>query len=462
MSNRMPNLMTSVVSKAERRLWFDRVRASFWIVPTVFLVAAVVAAWLVLWWDRATVDAAPPFWAYAGGPEGARTILATIAGSTITVVGLVFTITVVALQLASTQFGPRILRNLIQDRGIQVALGAFVASFVFSLIVLTEVRSGPDVVTFVPARGVQVAIVLSVASFMVLIGFLHHFATEIQVNDITHQIGASLRHAVRELYEAPEGTGVVTEGSLGDDDRRRLHGVEVDGWVVRARHSGYVQSIFSERVVAVAEQHDLVVKLEVRAGDFVIEGGELARVHGGEERHHGHIAHVVCESVIVGWMRTLAQDVEFAINQQVEIAIRALSPAVNDSFTGITCVDWLSDALASVGDRPPPPHLFRGPSGTLRLATRRVRIAGLVDAAFDLIRQNSRSNPAISVRLLEAIGRVAAVTHDPQTRRALAEQAQMIVRATKEDVREPADVADVVRRWETLRPLLDDVLHAKR
>ena len=209
----------------------------------------------------------------------------------------------------------------------------------------------------------------------------------------------------------------------------------IDAATVPAPSSGYLQFVGYERLVDIAAQNDAVIELLYRPGHFLVAGLPLARVW--PMGAVADVARALEQAHVTGAYRTLTQDLAFAIDQLVEIAIRALSPAVNDTFTAITCIDWLGSGLCKISVEWNPSRLHRDAEGRIRLISAEVSYERLVERAFDKIRQAGRGMPAVMIRQLDSITRVLAYTTGPEQRAALLAQAEMISRSSEESVPEP-------------------------
>ncbi|MGH3404459.1 MAG: DUF2254 domain-containing protein [Streptosporangiaceae bacterium] len=315
--------------------------------------------------DRAAYhgDFTLPSWVISGTADAARQILTAIAAAVITVVGVVFSIILVTLTLASTQFGPRMLRNFIRDRGTQVTLGTFVATFVYAVLVLASIDPGPHG-AFVPHLGITVTLALMVVALGVLIFFIHHTAISIQLPQVIASIAAELSEAIR-----VQGTQDVPPVPAAGPAAAELTALmEASGGVVRAPVSGYLQVIRHELLVSFAAEERTVMALNYRPGHFLVQGHPYAVVWPPEAA--ARISDVLGRAHVTGPYRTLTQDLSFGVDQLVEIAIRALSAAVNDTFTALTCIDWLGDSRVTAcarsrraGTRPGCTGTARGSSG---------------------------------------------------------------------------------------------------
>lgn len=359
------------------REWFrtrwDRLRSSYWFIPSLMAVASILLALLIVRLDEYFRDDAlrQQGWIYSGGPEGARAVLATIAGSIITVAGTTFSITIAALSLASAQFGPRLLRNFMRDTGNQVVLGTFTSTFLYCLLVLRTVR-GLDDNTYVPHISVTIGVALAVVSLGVLIYFIHHIAESIQVGHLIDVVSRELHAAVSRIFPA----GMAT---TGDDEPAILEGTEVT-----ATRDGYLQTIDEQALTSLTEKIDVAVRLLHRPGDYIVRGMPLLVASVTIEEKYANQARA---AFTLGRARTPHQDAEFAFLQLAEIAVRALSPGVNDPFTAIMCIDRVTSAMTQLAARSLPQPVRRDASGRVRIIAYPYTYEDLVEAAYRHIRE---------------------------------------------------------------------------
>jgi uncharacterized membrane protein len=423
----------------------ETLRTSLWFVPAIEVIVAIGLFVLTTALDKSAYrgEFAVPAWVISGTADAARQILTAIAAALITVVGVVFSIILVTLTLASTQFGPRMLRNFIRDRGTQLTLGTFVATFVYSVLVLVSIGSGSHG-DFVPHIGVTVTLGLMVADLGVLIYFIHHTAISIQLPQVIASIAADLAEAIR-VQGGAFAASTREEGPAAIELRARAEG---GGGVLLAPASGYLQFIKHEDLVRLAAEVDAVICLEHRPGHFIVRGHRFATVWPPQAapliRRRLDRAH------IIGSHRTLSQDVSFGIDQLVEIAIRALSPAVNDTFTAMTCVDWLGENLCTIVSSWHPARVHRDSNGYIRVMSAEPSYERLVQRSFEKIRQSSLGMPAVMIRELDALARIMDETTSEGQRRVLLEQAAMIDRACERSIPEAGDRADVRRAYEVV------------
>jgi uncharacterized membrane protein len=442
------------------KLWlankWDSLSGTFWFLPTLMVIAAIGLSLMTIHLDRATINEnwlATLGWTFSRGPEGSRALLATVAGSMMTIASVTFSITIVALQLASSQFGPRLLRNFMRDRGNQVAIGTFIATFTYCLLILRTVN-GTDSEQFVPHISVTVALGLALFSVGVLIYFIHHSAESIQAENVIAAVSRDLHSAIDRLY--PKRLGHEVEDDLKHWSERELPpDFNNDHCKIDSARSDYLQAINVDQLLEIARERDLVLSVVRRPGKFCFKGDAIA-LAGPSAKVDDSIIESIRSEFFFGHRRTLLQDVEFAIDQLVEVAVRALSPGVNDPFTAINCVDRLGAALCDLADKVIPSPKRYDQDGKLRVVTDASTVQGIVDASFDQIRQAARKDASVTVRLLETIAAVARQTDAPAFRGALQRQADAIHRGSQEGLADGADREDANRYFREATEALNE------
>ncbi|WP_204103802.1 MULTISPECIES: DUF2254 domain-containing protein [Spirulina sp. CCY15215] len=427
------------------KLW-DSLHSSFWFVPSLMVVLAIALSFITIWIDHKqeaniveNID-----WAYSLGPSGSRAILSAIAGSMVSVATTAFSITIVALQLASSQFGPRLLRNFMQDTGNQIVLGTFISTFVYSLMVLRTIN-GVEKDEFVPHLAVTIGIGLAIASVGVLIYFIHHSASSIQVDRVIKQVGDDLDVAIDRLFPEKIGRGTSKHGQ-----EESLAAIPADfeefSCPIKTIASGYIQGIDDNQLMRIATENNLLLRVQQRPGRFVVQGSEIVQIFPEKKLNKKLIAQIN-DAFVLGSQRTEQQDVEFPIDQLVEIAVRALSPGINDPFTAIRCIDQLSAALCHLAEREIPSPYRYDDHNQLRIIAKPISFADATDAAFNQIRQYGKSSVAVTMRLLEAIAAIAPFTHRIPDRTTLQRHADMIERGGQEGIAEELDYENVKERY---------------
>jgi len=410
----------------------DRIRSSYWFVPAGMSLLAVVLSMLMLYLDRRFADRVPSdaWWLYGGGDEGARVVLSAIATAMISVTSVVFSITIVALTLAAGQFGSRVLRNFMRDRGNQITLGTFIATFVYAMLVLRTVRGVHDA-EFVPPMAMSVGILLVFLSVGVLIFFIHHVASSIQADSVVRSIAVETEDTIDRLFPDPIGK----EGSGSDRPEAGKLGAaglptrfDADAQPVRAPRGDQLAIVDHEKLMDLAVEHDLVVRLRARPGDFVVQGGVIAHVWKDGDLDP-EVLKEVREVFAFGRSRSLQQDAEFGILQLVEVAVRALSTGINDPFTAMNCVDRISSLLCRLSGRAFPEAERFDDDGRLRIVLDTSSFTGFVDSAFNQIRQNAGDSVAVLIRMLEGLETIGTQASTSEQRGALEKHANLVLRA---------------------------------
>ena len=385
-----------------------------------------------------------PSWLTMGSIDDARAILSAMMGAVATVLALIFSVALLVLSMVSTLFGPRLLYRFLQDWVTQVTIGLFMATFVYICLVFLVTHQDPQS-SFIPQISLITSWVLVVLSFGFLVYYSHRVARSIQNPDM---IGA----IVDDLYVAAGGAHVSGpgEGTGAPPDDDAIQRQAEAGALVSCARSGYLQHVDHVALVAAARAADALIVLRFRSGQFVLRGEPLAGIVPSDKV--GALEVAIDRGVHIGRHRTLTQDSEFGIAQVVEIAIRALSPAVNDTFTGVACVDWLADALLTLAERPPLEGNWYDTSSRLRVWMPPVRLERLAKFAFDQIRQASATTPAVLIRQLDAIRRLAPRLPDA-CRQALSDQADAILETASALV--ALDRRDLDMAWQRAHAALE-------
>jgi uncharacterized membrane protein len=419
-----------------RRL-MTRLADAFWLVPALLAVAGAIAAELAVWADRSGLlpqDWIDGGWVYNGSGTGASTLLGVIAGSSIGVAGTVFSITIAALSLTAGQMGPRLLRNFTHDRGVQVVLGTLLGTFVYALMVLRSVRTEAASDPFAPQLSLTLGILLGFASIASLVYFVAHMAGRINVDTVVDLVGDDLRHAMDKLTGKEDG--------IPTPDESHWRGAQE----VTIKRHGYLQQLATNDLATWAARHGDQIRLLVRPGDHVFPGVPCAVVLGA--RAGEGVADAVASAMSLGATRVSAEDLEYAVRKLVEVAVRALSPSINDPHTAITVLDRLGTSLCEVSSRFLPTGVHQRDDRTV-LVVPAIDYPGLVDAMFHLIRQSAERSPAVLIRLLEVLTAVATCERRPERLEVLRRHAAMVIADAERTLGSVADLADVRERHAT-------------
>lgn len=394
----------------------DHLRESYWFVPTLMAFAAVLLAGSMIaldsyegssWMDQFA-------WLQASRPDGARQVLSSIGGSMITVAGTVFSVTIAAVVYASGQYGPRLLSNFMSDRGNQVTLGTFIATFLYCLLVLRTIRSPEEAegAGFVPNMSLLVGVLLALCSLAVLIFFIHHVPSKLHINNVIEEVGNRLLQEIDRRFPIFVGKGadagekneeVVVPAALRADATK----AQADGRTqINAHKTGYIQIIDNQTIMELARKHDLVLRLHYQPGDFVHVGRTLIDAWP-PERCNGEVCSAIRDLFGIGAKRSALQDLRFLIDELVEIAARALSPGVNDPFTAITCLDWLGAALSDLSQRTLPSRLRVDEDHALRVIAHPETFDGFLSQSLGALVQYCAGDVTTSLRFVQVLGQIS-------------------------------------------------------
>ncbi|PRY58107.1 putative membrane protein [Knoellia remsis] len=396
--------------------WWGRIWQPFWVLPSVICAAAFALSLVLPEVDRRLL--LDQTFLFNGNAGSARSLLGTIASAMISVTGLVFSITMVVMQLASSQFTPRLLGDFLRSRIVQVTLGVFTSSFLFALVVLRSVRGGDDGPEFVPQLSVTFAFVLVLASVALFFAFIHHITQSIQVDRTIDRIQ---RTTAAELGDGwPDDTDDEPQASWEPDERPYAISA-------RDRH-GIVERVELGAIVRAAEKAGVVVELTFRPGDVVFEDQPIARVHrgpGGGAPDVEALADAVHDAITLGRTRTVAQDPQFGVRQLVDIAERALSPGINDPTTAVQVLDELHRLLRAAVQRPDVSPLILDGSGVVRVVDRPLPFADLLDLALDEIAHYGADDIQVPRRIDELLADLLTVARPEHRPTLAAKQAEL-------------------------------------
>ena len=376
-------------------------------------------------------------WLYNGGGTGARTLLGAVASSTIGVAGTVFSITIAALSLAAGQMGPRLLRNFIKDRGNQVTLGIYLGTFSYALMVLRSVRTHSEG-EFVPHVSLSVGILLAFVCVATLVFFVNHTAGRINVDTVIELVSRDVSLALERLGKDEPG--------LAPPPDETWHNAEP----VSDPRRGYLQQLDDEGLTTWAAERKTAIRLLVRPGDYVFPGAPIALVTPMVEG----VDAAIKDATALGPQRVSSADLEFAMRQLVEVAVRALSPGINDPHTAMSVLERLGAALCELAPR----HLPTGVSitdGRVTLVVPRVDYDTLTDTMFHMIRQNAAGSSAVLIRMLEVLTAVVSCERRPERVASLQRHADLVLADAERSIETPADLDDLRKRHWTFGRMRD-------
>ncbi len=440
------------------QLWGD-LRSSFWFLPSLMVAGSIVFAVVLIKADSAGSDRWLRQWPLLFGveAEGARQMLSTLAGSMMTVMGITFSMTLLALALASGQYTSRILRNFMRSRVTQTTLGVFASIFAYCLIVLRTIRGGGDgggggVDEFVPSLAVFFAFVMSLVGVSILIYFIHHIASSIQASNIIASVANETNVSIDKLFPNKRKPG--SDNAEGEEDEKLLRSPDDRTWYpVPVQLSGYIRSVEYDVILRLAQNRRTIVRMEHGIGAFVVQDTALASLALTYPPDQEMID-TLNGAYSIGRDRTVTQDPAFGVRQIVDMALKALSPGVNDTSTAVICVDYLSDILGRLAcGQFMPSHRYAGE--TLRLIAIVPTFESLLAEAFDQIRSSAAGNVAVMARMLGALDTVGSLTVRRSYIRALDKQVQWIADLADRTIESSHDRARIEKRLSEVREALE-------
>lgn len=438
---------------------WTHLRESYWFVPSLMAIGAIGLSFLTTALDNAVGSEwlEDITWLYANKPAGARAVLSTVAGSMITVAGVTFSMTILSISSTTSQVGPRLLRNFMRDRGNQFTLGVFISTFLYCLMVLRTVRNAdtPPVggggnvelaAAFVPQIAILVGLLLAIASVGVLIYFIHHIPESIHVSNIVAGVGHDMNARIAEQF--PTKIGVPRQNPQQRDVTADLpDSFYQTATQVGAAAAGYLQFVDADGLLQMAQQHDLVLQLKHRPGDFVTKGSVLLLAAPGD-RVDDAMREQIRSMFYCGAQRTANQNLRFVINQLVEVAMRALSPGVNDPFTATNCMDWLQAGLENLATREMPDAHRLDDQQQLRIVAEPETFDSFIEMVFDQLRPCVAADRNASLHMMQMLQNMMLAVPSDSQRRLLVRMAGSLRRKCKraiDDVRSRQQLSDRYR-----------------
>lgn len=430
-------------------IW-DDLRTSFWFVPGLMGLAACVLSWCAhqgdMWLSQWPAEALPPV-VYVNTGDTAHGVISTLLGSMMTMTSLVFSITMVVLTLAASQFGPRLIRNFMGSPHTQYVLGTFVMTTIYCLLMYGVIgtRTGDERGAFL---SVSLAMALVLLSIALLVIFLHFLARSIVSESVIERVGSEIRHLWDELEPIADEHNLDPGASLPED-------YQTAALRFGSAEAGYVEAIEFDELVALASASGVLIGLNFAPGDYVIKGGQGIGVYPAE-RCDARLQEQIRETISIGPHRTPVQDPEFSIRHLVEIAVRALSPAVNDPYTAVSVINQLSSSMSQLMGRSLPESRLHDAEGNLRVVCPRPTYASMLGSAFNQIRQNARSSALVYIYLVEALHRIAEMAKLGVQKEALRAQLEAVLQAARREVPDAIDREAIELRANAVVALLND------
>jgi uncharacterized membrane protein len=422
----------------------NRLDTSIWFIPASLCIAGFAFGMLMLWLERHVTYLSTSVLTFSMPVESARQVLSVIAGSVISVGGVSFSVTMVALTLTSGQYGPRVLRHFLEDNNSKVSLGLFLGTYVYALVALTGYSE-----TDKPNLTVLMALLLALFAVIGFIRFIHRTATDLQADEIVERIGKRLQDSLVDL---------------ASEDAQRGRSCDVTAWrraarghrpqLVASNNQGYVQAIDYSGLVKWCTEHDCRMQVRARAGDFLVKGVCVFKVYGCQADVIDASFVSLNKHVLTGPIRTSVQDPEYPITQLNQLAARALSPGINDPGTAISCVNSFSLALAHIIDRDLPGSVFMDDGKKTRLLLRCTGYDGIMKAVFAQLRQFARSEVSVVISLLDALCRLAQLTTRRRRLQVLGLHGDLILEEIDDLALAAYDLRDIHQRHKRLQVLV--------
>ena len=438
-----------------KRLFYfwEELKATFWFIPVLIITAAILLSILSIYLDTYFNVSRKGIAGYifVASADSARSILTSLSAAMIGVAGTVFSITLVVLTLASSQFGSRLVKNFMYDRINQIVLGTYISTFIYCLIVLNSIKSTPEI-EFVPVISVLIALVIALANIILLIVFIHHIAVSIQAENVISDISDSMIRHIKVLFPEKLGDQMDDVKEHEEEDAKAAYEYELE---ISSDKSGYLQYIDNDGLIDLVKEYDGLAELHYRPGGYLVEGIAICTIYTNkklEEEERGKLINETLGLFVLGGSRTHQQDAEHSIHQMVEIAVRALSPGVNDPYTAVACVDNLTAVMAYLSKANFPSKYRYDDEENLRVIVVKLDFEGVLNAAFNQIRQFSASSPAVVIRLMEALITIDKVAKKDSYKKAIRTHAKMIMDMAENQFAERNDLEDLKKRSEKILP----------
>ncbi|PKL85439.1 MAG: DUF2254 domain-containing protein [Ignavibacteriae bacterium HGW-Ignavibacteriae-1] len=423
-------------------IWGE-LKATFWFIPVIIIITSILLSIGLVYLDghiSLPQNSITRFF-FVNSPDSARSILSTISAAMMGVAGTVFSITLVVLTLASSQFGPRLIKNFMYVRLNQIVLGAYISTYLYCLLVLNAVQDYNDY-TFIPSISIIVAILAAITNIILLIVFIHNIAISLQADKVVSNISAFISNQVETLFPEKLEEEKLIEKNINISTEFSVYQYRIS---VKSPKSGYLQYIDTEDLIELLTKKNSLMELYHRPGAHLVEGLEIGMIYSNDNWDKDDFEKFNSKFEI-GKIKTAQQDLEFSIHQIVEIALRAISPGINDPYTAIACIDNLTAIMSYLAQAKFPSKYLFDEDGNLRVIADKFEFEGILDAAFNQIRQFSAGMPAVIIRLMESLTTINKFTINENQKIAVKKHAEMILRIGKETIKEEHDLQDLIKR----------------
>jgi uncharacterized membrane protein len=423
--------------------FWNELKSTFWFIPVLIILISILFSIGFVYLDGKIdlyKDGLPKYF-LVNSADSARSILSTISGAMIGAAGTVFSVTLVALTLASSQFGPRLIKNFMHVRLNQVVLGSYISTYLYCLLVLNAIKE-TDGDIFIPSISILIAIVVAILNIILLIVFIHNIAISIQADKVVSDISDFIAKQVVTLFPEKIGDEPESEKIIDLDEIRSGFKYSIS---VKCPKSGYLQYIDSGSLMESVKDLDGVLELYFRPGGYLVEDMEIGKFHTSKKTEKEALGKITSQ-LVIGKTKTSQQDLEFSIHQMVEIAARALSPGINDPYTAIACIDNLTATMSYLAQAKFPSEYRFDAENNLRVIANILDFEGVLDAAFNQIRQFSGGSTAVIIRLMEALITINGFTEHKAHKKAVMKHAKMVLDKGIKSITEENDLNDLKER----------------
>ncbi|QHI38079.1 hypothetical protein IMCC3317_34640 [Kordia antarctica] len=422
---------------------FKNIRDSFWFIPTLIIVMSILAAIFLLY-----VDKTHPFTpegvfkiVFSENSNSGRNVLTVIAGSMVGIAGTVFSITIVVLQLASSQFGPRLLQNFMYKRLNQVVLGQYVGVFLYCIIVINAIRDNDDY-AFIPNLSILFALILAVFNVFLLVIFIHSISMSIQPSKIINELRVRIENSIHTMYPHQiDENATIVESENPTETLTKIKSIP-------SEFSGYIQYFDLNLLIEIAREHNIVIKTLYKPGTYIVANQSIFEIFQRDKNEVIDEKELSLKTTfILAKKKTFFQDVEFGIHQIVEIASKALSPGVNNPYTAMNCIDNLTSILCQLTNAKIPDAAIKDEDDVLRVITINDTFEGYLNAGFNLIRQYGSSSPFIIIKLMEALTTILDADQNNSYTKTLENYAKLVMETGEKSFLLQADINDLEQRY---------------
>ncbi|MFC4290982.1 DUF2254 domain-containing protein [Sphingorhabdus arenilitoris] len=435
------------LSSAKLLAIFDRLRASYWFIPAVMACAALIIAIAARSADIYLIEAGQklPAWLPKATAEDARSTLELMASAIITVAGVVFSVTLVAISFAAGQYGPRLIGNMMRDQGSQISLGTFVAAFVYMIAIIQGINTASmERDNYYPVISMMLAYVFTASSVGIFIYFIHHSAEAININNITADVGKSLLRQTDNIFPDVDEGGA--HGDIPDIPENYIQ--------FPAKQSGFIQAVDIKKLIQIAKDNSARIHILYRPGDFVTTG-DIVLIIEPNVSDNAEISEQILPCITLDIERNAHQNIYFLIDELVEILARALSPGINDPFTAIYCMNWMKAACIAVARKKPQPSAYCDDDGAIRLISRPVTFADILARCMDQSRPYTSKDRNAGLHNMKILADIMLRTDNDAYRKLILRHAEQLAQDGDAHLRSVIDRDELKQRYVAIKGLAD-------